>query len=453
MKKLLSLFITLHLVSFSTSSHAEDLLQIYKQARETNPELLKALADRNSVFQGINIARSPLLPALDLKAKAKYNKEFRDSEQEGYSSSASLMLEQTIFDMAKWSKLNQAEKLASIADINYLIAQQKLTLDTANAYFDVLYKIDSLTYTEAQKASLYRQLDQATQRFNVGLSTITDVQSAQAQYDAIIAQGVYDSNDLINSLEKLRLITGIHYSQLASLNIENLKISKPEPVETILKEAKNANLSLLSARLMQDLKQEQVKEAQTGYMPTIILSANTDIDNRHQRNGTYKNEYTGGNSANISLSLPLYSGGSTSSKTSQAKYNSVSSAHDLENTYRKVIQNVRSSYNDITASISKIEANKQTVISAESSLNAMEAGYQVGTRTIVDVLNATTKLYQAKRGLSQARYSYLLSLLVNRQARGNLNEKDIFEINNMLGRNISTSVNSIIKEIKTPTTY
>ncbi|WP_446471501.1 outer membrane channel protein TolC [Xenorhabdus stockiae] len=448
MKKLLSLFITINLASLSASSHAEDLLQVYKQARDTNPELIKALADRNAVFQGINIARSPLLPTLDLEANAKYDKKFRNSKQESYNPNASLMLKQTVFDMTKWSKLNQAEKLASIADINYRSAQEKLILDTANAYFDVLYKIDSLTYTEIQKAALYQQLDQATQRFNVGLLAITDVQSTQAQYDAILAQEVYDSNELINSLEKLRLITGAYYYQLASLNIEKLKISKPESIDLIIKEAKNNNLDLLSARLMQDLKQEKIKEAQAGYMPIVTLSASTDISNRYERNGVYTNEYTGSNSADISLSLPLYSGSSTSSNVSQAKYNLASSVHDLENAERKVIQKVRSSYNDITASISKIEANKQVVISAESSLNAMKAGYQVGTRTIVDVLNATTKLYQAKRNLSQTRYQYLLSLLVNRQAKGGVNEKDILELNDMLRMNISTSVNKIIKQMK-----
>ncbi|PHM59536.1 outer membrane channel protein TolC [Xenorhabdus ishibashii] len=445
MKKLLSLFIATNLVCFSTSSHAEDLLQIYKQARETNPGLLKALADRNSVFQGINIARSPLLPKLELDTNVTYKKKFRNSRQESYSPDAGLTLEQTIFDMSKWSKLNQAEKNASIANINYQNAQQQLILDTANTYFDVLYKIDSLVHTEAQKASLYRQLDQATQRFNVGLIAITDVRSAQAKYDAVLAQEIYDSNELNNSLEKLRLITGIHYSQLASLNIENFKISQLESIEDILKEAEIRNLSLLSARLMQDLKQEQVKDAKTGYMPTVTLSTNTSVENIYKRNGSNINEYNGTNSAKISLSLPFYSGGSTSSNIEQAEYNLVSSTQNLENEYRKVIQNVRSSYNDITASISKIEANKQVVISSESSLNAMQAGYQVGTRTIVEVLNATTKLYQAKRDLSQARYDYLLSILNNRQARGTLNYKDILELNNLLGEKVLTSSNSIIK--------
>ncbi|PHM36707.1 outer membrane channel protein TolC [Xenorhabdus innexi] len=454
MKKLLSLFIAINLVGFSTSGHAEDLLHIYKQAKETNPELLKALADRNSVFEGINSARSPLLPQLSLNAGANYDKNFRNSKQENHGTNAGLTLKQTIFDMSSWNKLSQAEKNAGIADIGYQAAQQKLILDTANAYFDVLSKIDSLTYSEAQKASLYRQLDQTTQRFNVGLAAITDVQNARAQYDSILAQEVHDRNELDNSLEKLRLITGVYYPQLASLNIDRFKTNKPKPAEDLLKEAETRNLSLLSARLTQDLRREQIKDAQTGYMPTIGLTASTGIKNSHTRHGDNNdpsgNAYGGQNSVGVSLSLPLYSGGATSSQVEQAKYNFVSSSQELENTYRKVIQDVRSSSNNIAASISSIEANKQAVLSAESSLHSMEAGYHVGTRTIVDVLDSTTKLYQAKRNLSQARYSYLISLLVNQQARGTLNEEDLAALNNILGTQVSTSASNIVKEMKTP---
>ncbi|WP_099117056.1 outer membrane channel protein TolC [Xenorhabdus ishibashii] len=451
MKKLLSLFIAMNLVGFSTSGHASDLLQIYQQAKETNPELLKAQADRNSVVENINIARSSLLPQLGLNANASYGKTFRGNrDSESHDTGASLSLAQTIFDMAKWNKLNQSEKSAGIADINYQSAQQKLIIDTAQAYFDVLNSIDALTYTEAQKASLYRQLDQTTQRFNVGLVAITDVQNARAQYDAIQAQEVSYRNNLENALEKLRMITGIYYPQLASLNINQFKTKQPELANAVLKEAENRNLNLLSARLTQDLRREQIKESQTGYMPTVNLTANTEISNSHQRGIERRDNYTGDNSVKLSLSLPLFNGGATYSQVEQAKYNFVSASQDLENTYRKVIQEVHSSSNNISAAISSVDANKQAVLSAQSSLDSMEAGYQVGTRTIVDVLDATTKLYQAKQNLSKARYAYLLSLLQNKQARGTLNENDVIELNKMLGAQISTSASNIIKEMKTP---
>ncbi|MDE9432851.1 outer membrane channel protein TolC [Xenorhabdus bovienii] len=453
MKKLLSLFIAMNLVGFSTSSHAEDLLQIYKQAKETNPELLKAQADRNSIVEKINEVRSPLLPQLGLSAGVDYGKSFRSkTDSENYGTNAKLQLTQTIFDMSKWYQLNQAEKSAGIADISYQVAQQKLILDTAKAYFDVLSKIDTLTYTEAQKASLYRQLDQSSQRFKVGLVAITDVQNAQAQYDTILALEVSDRNNLENSLEGLRLMTGSYYPQLASLNIAQFKTNQPNPVDSVLKEAETRNLSLLSARLTQDLKREFIKDARTGYMPTVNLTASTGVNNEHKRGAERSNSYDGSNSVGLSLSLPLYSGGLTNSQVEQAKYNFVSASQDLENTYRKVIQDVRSSSNNLSASISSITANKQAVVSAQSSLDSMEAGYQVGTRTIVDVLDATTKLYQAKQSLSKARYDYLINQLVNKQARGTLNEDDLVALNNILGTKISTDSSNIIKEMKTPTT-
>ncbi|MBD2801727.1 outer membrane channel protein TolC [Xenorhabdus szentirmaii] len=451
MKKLLSLFIAMNLVGFSTSSHAEDLLQIYQQAKETNPELLKAQAERNLVVEKINEARSTLLPQLGLSAGVDYGKGYRTPQvSETRGANAGLKLTQTIFDMAKWNRLNQSEKNAGIADITYQAAQQKLILDTAQAYFDVLNKLDTLTYSEAQKTSLYRQLDQTTQRFNVGLVAITDVQNARAQYDSILAQEVSDRNDLENSLEKLRMITGIYYPQLAALNIDQFQTKQSEPAKTVLKEAENRNLSLLSARLMQDLRREQIKESQTGYMPTLNLTAGTSVNNHHSRGAHYENRYDGQNSVGLSLDLPLFNGGATYSQVEQAKYNFVASSQELENTYRKVIQEVHSSSNDISAAISSIDANKQAVLSAQSSLDSMEAGYQVGTRTIVDVLEATTKLYQAKQNLSKARYAYLISQLSIQQARGTLNENDLVALNKMLGAQISTSASSIIKEMKTP---
>ncbi|MDX7987067.1 outer membrane channel protein TolC [Xenorhabdus sp. 12] len=451
MKKLLSLFIAMNLVGFSASSHAADLLQIYQQAKETNPELLNAQAKRNSIVEGINIARSSLLPQLSLSAGVDYKKGFRSPENsESHSTNAGLSLTQTIFDMSKWSKLNQAEKNAAIADITYQTAQQELILGTAKAYFDVLEKIDALTFTEANKASLYRQLDQTTQRFNVGLAAITDVQNARSAYDTILAQEVSDRNELENSLEKLRMITGVHYPQLAGLNIEQFKTKQPEPANNTLKEAETRNLSLLSARLKQDLSREQIKESQTGYMPTLELSAKTGVNNSHSRGANYSNAYGGSNSVGLSLSLPLFNGGNTYSHVEQAKYNFVSASQALEEKYRNVIQAVRSSSNNISGAISSIEAYKQAVLSAQSSLDATEAGYQVGTRTIVDVLKSTSELYQAKQNLSKARYNYLISQLTNEQARGTLNENDLVALNKMLGAQISTSASDLIKEMKTP---
>ncbi|MCE9841439.1 outer membrane channel protein TolC [Proteus terrae] len=459
MKKLLSLLVTMSLAGFSTASQAEDLLQVYQKAKDSNPELRKSLAERNQAFEKINEARGSLLPQLGLGASADYKSGYRDArDTESNSIGASLTLTQSVFNMALWRQLNMQEKTAGMSDVTYQTSQQKLILDTATAYFDVLRAIDSLSFIEAQKEQVYRQLDQTTQRFNVGLVAITDVQNARANYDSVLAQEVVGRNQLDNALEKLRQVSGIYYINLASLNIDRFSTTSPDSIEKLLKDAEERNLSLLSARLGQDLARENIRLAQSGHLPTVDLNASTGVSNSHSHGsalppatvGNSRNSYNGQNSIGLSVSIPLYTGGRTSSQVEQAQYGFTSASEQLESVYRSIVQIARSSYNNISASISSIKAYQQVVVSAQSSLDATEAGYQVGTRTIVDVLNATTTLYDAKQKLSNARYDYLINQLNIEYARGTLNENDLIQLNNTLGAEISTSPDSIIRPLTNP---
>ncbi|TQI82312.1 outer membrane protein [Serratia fonticola] len=444
MKKLLPLLIGLSLGGFSTMSQAENLLQVYKQARESNPDLRKSAADRDAAYEKINEARSPLLPQLGLSAGYTYTNGFRDnSNSNSNSTTGSLGLTQTIFDMSKWRALTLQEKAAGITDVTFQTSAQQLILDTATAYFNVLQAIDALSYTQANKQAVYRTLDQTTQRFNVGLVAITDVQNARANYDTVLANEVTARNNLDNAVEVLRQITGTFYPELASLNTDKFSTKRPDAVNNLLKEAESRNLSLLSARLSQDLAREQIRSAQTGYMPTVNLNASTGLTNSRysgSNNPQRGNDAINGqNQVGVSVNLPLYSGGATNSQVQQAQYNFVGASEQLESAHRSVVQTVRSSFNNVSASISSISAYKQAVISAQSSLDATEAGYEVGTRTIVDVLDATTTLYNAKQQLSSARYSYLINQLNIKSALGTLNENDLMMLNGALGKPISTS--------------
>ncbi|ADO46992.1 outer membrane channel protein TolC [[Enterobacter] lignolyticus] len=452
MKKLLPILIGLSLTGLSTISHAENLMQVYQQARISNPDLRKSAADRDAAFEKINEARSPLLPQLGLGADYTYTNGFRDNNGiNSNATSAALTLTQTIFDMSKWRALSLQEKTAGIQDVSYQTDQQTLILNTATAYFNVLSAIDSLSFTEAQKQAVYRQLDQTTQRFNVGLVAITDVQNARSQYDTVLANEVTARNNLDNAVEQLRQVTGNYYPELASLNVTNFKTDKPQAVNALLKEAENRNLALLQARLSQDLAREQIRYAETGHMPTVGLTASTGIsDTKYNGNNATSSQYTdrniGQNQIGLNFSLPLYSGGSVTSQVKQAQYNFVGASEQLESAHRSVVQTVRSSFNNINASISSINAYKQAVVSAQSSLDAMEAGYQVGTRTIVDVLDATTTLYNAKQQLSSARYTYLINQLNIKSALGTLNENDLLALNGALGKPISTSADAVAPE-------
>ncbi|CCG85818.1 outer membrane channel protein TolC [Erwinia piriflorinigrans] len=453
MNKLLPLLIGLSLGGFSVASQAENLLQVYQQARLSNPDLRSSAADRDAAFEKINEARSPLLPQLGLGADYSYTNGYRDSSgSNSNTKSASLKLTQTIFDMSKWRALTLQEKTAGIQDVTWQTAQQTLILNTATAYFNVLNAIDTLSYTEAQKQSIYRQLDQTTQRFNVGLVAITDVQNARSQYDTVLASEVTARNALDNAVETLRQVTGNYYSSLASLNVDNFKTDKPQPVSALLKEAENRNLSLLSARLSQDLAREQIRSSETGHMPTLDLTASTGLSNnryggsRANQSSSNQDNISGSNQVGLSFNLPLYSGGSVSSQVKQAQYAFVAASEQLEGAHRTAVQTVRSSFNNVNASISSIAAYKQAVVSAQSSLDAMEAGYSVGTRTIVDVLDATTTLFNAKQQLSNARYSYMINQLNIKSALGTLNEQDLQTLNNQLGKDVVTAPDAVAPE-------
>ncbi|ARD40018.1 outer membrane channel protein TolC [Edwardsiella ictaluri] len=454
MKKLLPLLIGLSLSGFSALSQAENLMQVYQQAKESNPDLRQAAANRDAAFEKINESRSPLLPQLGLGADYTYTNGFRDSS--GLNSNnygATLALTQTIFDMSKWRQLSLTEKQAGIQDVSYQSSEQTLMLNTATAYFNVLRAIDQLTYTEANKQAIYNQLDQTTQRFKVGLVAITDVQNARAQYDQVLAQEVSARNNLDNSLEALRQITGQYYPQLSALNIDRFSTKRPDDVKALLQEAEKRNLQLLSARLSQDLARQQIKYAETGYMPTLNLTASTGVSNtdynslsnaqKETLRGGNGSSYQGQNTVGLSFNLPLYSGGATNSQVKQAQYNFVGASEALDSAHRGVVQNVRSSFNNISAAISSVSAYKQAVVSAQSSLDATQAGYQVGTRTIVDVLNATTALYNAKQNLANARYDYLISQLNIKYALGTLNQNDLLMLNGDLSKTVPTAADSI----------
>ncbi|MCI1032153.1 outer membrane channel protein TolC [Raoultella terrigena] len=449
MKKFFPILIGLGLTGFSAISQAENLLQVYQQARVSNPDLRKSAADRDAAFEKINEARSPLLPQLGLGADYTYTNGYRDANNQNSNvTSGSLQLTQTLFDMSKWRALTLQEKAAGIQDVTYQTDQQTLILNTATAYFNVLSAIDTLSYTEAQKQAIYRQLDQTTQRFNVGLVAITDVQNARSQYDSVLANEVTARNNLDNAVEALRQVTGNYYPQLSSLNVDGFKTNKPQTVNALLKEAENRNLSLLQARLNQDLAREQIRQAQDGHLPTLDLNASTSVSNSKYNGSrsTTPDRDIGQNTIGLSFSLPLYQGGMVNSQVKQAQYNFVGASEQLESSHRTVVQTVRSSFNNINASISSINAYKQAVVSAQSSLDAMEAGYSVGTRTIVDVLDATTTLYNAKQQLSSARYNYLINQLNIKSALGTLNEQDLVALNNTLGKAVATSPDSVAPE-------
>ncbi|HFQ4828724.1 TPA: outer membrane channel protein TolC [Vibrio vulnificus] len=432
MKKLLPLLIGAALGSLSSSVWADSLAEIYDLAKQNDPQLLSVQAKRDAAFEAVTSSRSTLLPQINLTAG--YNLKRGDTDLDAGTTidndqnalTAGINFSQELYQRSSWITLDNAEKSARQADAAYAATQQGLILRTAQAYFEVLKAQDNLEFVRAEKAAVARQLEQTKQRFEVGLSAITDVHDAQAQYDGVLADEVLAENSLTNSYEALREITGQEHKNLNVLDTKRFSASRSNAsAETLIEEAQEKNLSLLSARITKDIAKDNISLASSGHLPSLTLDGGynyADVSSS-TNDGTTNNFNVG-----VNLVVPLYTGGNTTSQTKQAEFNYVSASQDLEATYRGVVKEVRAQNNNINASIGALRAYEQSVVSARSALEATEAGFDVGTRTIVDVLDATRRLYDANKNLSNARYNYILSVLQLRQAVGTLSEQDVLDV-------------------------
>jgi outer membrane protein len=433
MRKLLPLFISAAIGSLSTSAFADTLAEVYDQAKQNDPTLLRSAAQRDAAFEAVTSSRSTLLPQINLTANYDINRGERDfdsgvnSNLDNNNWGIGVGFTQELYQRSSWITLDTAEKTARQADSAYAAEQQGLILRVATAYFEVLRAQDNLEFVRAEKAAVARQLEQTKQRFEVGLSAITDVHDAQAQYDAVLADEVLAENTLTNNYEGLREITGQEHSNLSILDTDRFSASKSsESAAALVEQAQEKNLSLLASRISQDIAKDNISLASSGHLPSLTLDGSYAIADQSSSSDDYDQDNL---NLGLNLVVPLYTGGNTTSLTKQAEYNYVAASEDLEATYRSVVKDVRAFNNNISASIGALRAYEQSVVSAQSALEATEAGFDVGTRTIVDVLDSTRRLYDANKNLSNARYNYILSVLQLRQAVGTLSEQDIVDVN------------------------
>jgi outer membrane protein len=344
-----------------------------------------------------------------------------------------ISLVQPLYNRGSQVQQRLAESVVNQSDVDFLNAENDLILRVAQAYFSVLAAIDNLTFATAEKNAFARQLEQANRRFEVGLATITDVYDAQARFDGAVSSEISAANTLANTREQLRQLTGQDYARLNILG-DRMPLTLPEPSdpEAWVRMALENNLSLQSAGFGVEQARENIQLQKSGHYPTLDLSVSrADIDSGFTH--TYSSQ------ASVQLNIPLYTGGAVSSRSRQAAYNYEASRQSLEDLQRNIVTTVRNAYRGQETAISQIKALDQTRVSTRSALEATQAGYEVGTRTIVDVLNAETDVYRAERDYAASRYSYVVNVLTLRQAAGRLTEEDVVEINGWLGASHPTS--------------
>ena len=454
MKRLKVLFFCL--IAFPLTGNATSLIDVFEDALVNDPLLKEALANKEAISESRPQARSLLLPQInasgsysdsDINGRSTFQQKTSIGTvtnttgflQESETTQWDVSIRQTIFDFGAWMNLKKANKTVAQAEIDYLAAEQQLMVRVATAYFNVLAAQDTLESEQAARQAIEKQLDQSRKRFDVGLIAITDVQEAQAAYDQSVANEITAKRNLATSKESLRAITDNYPSNLLKPD-DGLPLIMPNPqsetdwVNTSLEQ----NLSFLSAQLGTEIARSEVKVQRSGHFPTIGVQAqkrDTDSDSFRSDSG---GDFNPADTENINegigvqVNIPIFSGGQTSSRVRQAVARHRASKEKLERVGRETTKNARDSYLGVISGIATVKALQQSVKSSAIALQATEAGYEVGTRTTVDVLDARRRLYSSQRNLAISKYDYLKNIIQLKQAAGTLSKDDLIQINDWL---------------------
>ena len=437
--KLLTVLLT---CSFFISS--ENILEIYNEALENDPTYKSAeysyLADKQIVVQG----RAALLPSITLSGSTNWNEYYQNDQlqQEYNSFSKSARVSQPLFRLDSWFNFKRSKSLTNAAEADFAYQQQNLLLRTAELYFGVLRAIDNLNAAISEEKAIKKQLDQAQQRYEVGLSAITGVQEAQLAFDLSMAARINNEGNLFSAREALNALIGREIFSLDELG-ENLNVSSPFPnsKEEWVKTALENNYQLKAAYLRRDAAKSNARSVASNHLPKIdvVGSGSESETNQFNYEGFEVNgqgipvpAVTGRRNYSIQLSVPIFQGGAVSSRRKQAYSQFNEADENTLFTERSVIQEVRSQFSNVVTLVANVNAQRQAVISATSALEATQVGYKVGTRNIVDLLQAEKNLYSAEKNLANAKYDYILANLRLALAAGTIGPNNIVDINNIL---------------------
>ncbi|MEE7560094.1 TolC family outer membrane protein [Xanthomonas sp. Kuri4-2] len=427
------------------AAQATDLLQVYEMARNGDPQLASAESTRLYNREGEVQARAALLPQLDGTATLSRSR----TEYEGVSGRAvqktrryAVDGSQTLFNWSQISNLRAQRDIARAADFTLASANNDLVVRTSAAYFNVLVAIESLTAAETNEAAAKKQFDYADKRLEVGLAPITDVHEARAEYDQARADSITARNTLKDYYQALTELTGQPVTGLRSLP-EDFRPAVPanySNVDQLVSTAIAENPALKAQQLQVTAAESSVNAARAGHLPTLNLTgslgrstswgdASGDISNEVSDLGGPR---TDTNTVGLTLSVPIFAGGATQSAVRQALAQRDIQQDAFEQQKRALDRNTRNAYQTVVAGISEVEARRLAVVSAQAAYDASQVGLEVGTRTVLDVVQNQRTLFSAQLDYAQARYNFLQNRLLLAQATGKLDIAELQDINRLL---------------------
>jgi outer membrane protein len=452
------------LLAASLPSFGADLLSVYDQALENDPQIREADATRRANREAKPQALANLLPGLSASAGRskqwssgsgfseipvidpvtgaviRIDRQPSGGDSSGTTTQWNLSLRQTLFSLPQFVALASANRQVMQAEANFFAAQQDLVQRVARQYFAVLQAQDTVRAQEAARDAVARQLEQAERRFEVGLIAITDVQEARAARDNAAAGVIGAKRTQASAEEQLRATIG---TLPPSLNepAANMPLVSPDPAsaDDWVKMAMEQNAALVSSRLSADIARDSVRSTYGGFTPEIALTAGKNFsDSDSERSGIGSttlegNSKSNGKSLGLSFSMNLNGVGyGNYSRTRQSQQRWIAAKASLERVSRDTERQARDAFLGVKSEIERVQALRQSLESSRTALAAQEAGYEVGTRTAVDVLSSRQQLIQAETNYSSAKYSYLNNLIALRLAAGDLDRETLEEINRWL---------------------
>lgn len=441
MKKFLAILLACFLSSIVSA--APDLIDVYQQALANDPIYKQAYSTYMAAREAEPQAYSRLLPQIIGTGYLMRNRidasnadSVFDVEQHFTRWNYNLTISQPVFNVGLWKQEKEASQTVKQAQATFFAAAQDLMLRTSKAYFTVLEARDNLRYARAKERANKRQMDQALQRFKVGLDAITSVYEAQAAYDLSTAEVITEKNNLVNQYENLKRLTNHTYQELDTLRDNHLPLVTPEPVnvDDWVSTSLSQNYKLIAATLAKESARTNISVQNAGHLPTINLQGSVIDTNTTATAGVVGTD-TKEQSVGLTINFPIYQGGLVVSQTRQAVYDFQTAREKFEEAYRNTIVNTRISYNNIIDGISTIKADRQAVKSGENSVESTEAQFKVGTRTMVDVVTTQRSLFEAQTKLARDQYNYIQALLQLKFLAGTLSGEDLLQINAWLNTN------------------
>ncbi len=449
------LMITFGALVVSAPAQASSLLEIYQQALQGDPQIHEAEARRLAALEAKPQARGVMMPQIQATADwtnqqvdgssfSFINNQTTTFDSDRDDTNWGVSLSQSLFRWDQIVNLKRADKTVAKAEAVREAAQQDLIVRVAQRYFDVLAAEDRLTSRNANREAIARQLEQAKQRFDVGLIAITDVQESQAAYDQAVADEIGAKRSLATSREFLREITGEYTSELDAPADDFPLLDPDDSEESWVDLSLAQNLNLVASRLDERLARDEISFRRNGHYPSVDLVFRT---NENTSEGDVFSEVTGipgsdvtnfpdddssMSSISVQFTMPLFSGGGTSSRVREAVYLHRASREQLQRVTRETERQARDAYLGVLSEISRVKALQQAVASSRTALQATQAGYEVGTRTIVEVLNSQFSLYLAITNFYQSRYEYIMNAIRLKQAAGTLQIQDLEKIDKWL---------------------